>query len=75
MDHYILPPLVDDKPDAVIINVDTTPSMKPPWRGEGAYLTKRFSPSASTSRAPQSDTATFDKDKQTCFMPYPKDLI
>ena len=26
------------------------------------YLTKRFSPSASTSRARPSDAATFDKD-------------
>ena len=38
------------------------PRWNPPWRGEGAYRTKRFSPSASTSRARPSDAATFDKD-------------
>ena len=34
----------------------------PPWCGEGAYLSKRFSPSASTSRARWSNTAMFDMD-------------
>ena len=38
------------------------PQWNPPWRGEGAYLTKRFHPSASKSRACRSDAATFDKD-------------
>ena len=32
----------------------------PPWRGEGAYLTKRFQTCASTRRTRQSDAATFD---------------
>ena len=40
----------------------TPPRWNPPWRGEGAYFTKRFSPSASTSRARRSDAATFDMD-------------
>ena len=51
---------------------DDLPRWNPPWRGEGAYLPKRFSPSASTSRARQSDAATFDKDKQICFMLMPR---
>ena len=48
------------------------PWWNPPWRGGGAYLTKRFPPSASTSRTRQSDAATFDKDKQICFMLMPR---
>ena len=40
----------------------TTPRWNPPWRDEGAYVTKRFHPSTSTSRARRSDAATFDKD-------------
>ena len=42
------------------------------YRYEGAYVTKRFSPSASTSRARPSDVATFDKDQQICFMLMPR---
>ena len=34
----------------------------PPRCGKGAYVTKRFHPSASTSRARRSDAATFGKD-------------
>ena len=48
------------------------PRWNPRWRIEGAYLTKRFSPCASTSRACQSDAAMFDKDKQICFMLIPR---
>ena len=43
----------------------------PPWRGEGAYLTKRFYPSAST-RARQSDVVTFDQKKRIFFMLMPR---
>ena len=45
-----------------LIILKDPPWRNSPWRGEGAYLTKRFSPSASTSRARWSDAATFDKD-------------
>ena len=38
------------------------PRRNPPRRGEGAYVTKRFHPSASTSSARRSDAATIDKD-------------
>ena len=48
------------------------PRWKPPWCGEGAYLTKRFHPSASTSRARQSHVATSNKDKQIYFMLIPR---
>ena len=42
--------------------VPTPPRWNPPWLGEGAYLTKRFSSSASTSRARRSNAAMFYKD-------------
>ena len=59
--------------DKVVVMYTITPLWRnPPWRGEGAYLTKRFSPSTSRSRARQSNAATFDKDKQICFMPMPR---
>ena len=48
------------------------PRWNPPWGGEGAYLTKRFHPSASTSRAHRSVANTSDKDKQICFMLMPR---
>ena len=44
------------------VNKQSPPRWNPPWRGEGAYATKRFHLSASTSRARRSDAATFDKD-------------
>ena len=43
-----------------------------PWCGEGAYLTRRFQPSASKRRARCSDAASFNKDKQIFFMPMPR---
>ena len=52
--------------------VSTPTRRNPPWRGEGAYLTKRFSPSSSTSSARQSDATAFDKDKQICFILMPR---
>ena len=48
------------------------PRWNPPWRGEGAYLTKKFHPSASTRRARWSDAATFDQNKRIFFILMPK---
>ena len=42
------------------------------WRGEGAYLTKRFQPSASTRRARRGDAATFDLSKQIFLSTLPR---
>ena len=53
------------------VHTISPPRWNPPWRGEGAYLTKRFSPH-STSKARWSDAATSDKDKQICFMLMPR---
>ena len=47
------------------------PRWNPPWRGEGAYLTKRFSPSASTSRARRSNATRINRSAYV----YAKDLI
>ena len=46
--------------------------LPPPWRGEAAYLTKRFQPSASTRRACQSDAATFDQNIQIFLSTLPR---
>ena len=48
------------------------PRWNPPWHGEGAYLTKRFQPSATTRRATRSDAATFDQNKQIFLSTLPR---
>ena len=53
---------------AVLYNNLVLSTKNQPWRGEGAYLIKMLLPIASTSRARQSNAATFAKDKQICFM-------
>ena len=44
LDHLILPPLADDKPDAVIIHADTTPSTEFTLSRCGGLSTKKFQP-------------------------------
>ena len=39
---------------------------------DGANLTRRFQPSASTRRARRSDAATFDQNKRIFFMLMPR---
>ena len=56
---------------ACLIQCSTPPRWNSPWRGEGAYLTKRFSPSASTSRARRSNATRINRSAYV----YAKDLI
>ena len=52
-------------------HMTTSPSMKP-WRGEGAYLTRRFQPGASTRTAGRSDAAMFKQNKQIFLSTLPR---
>ena len=55
-----------------IIPLDETHLDAVTGEGGGGYLTNWFSPSASTSRARQSDAAPFNKGKQICFVLMPR---